>query len=147
MKKSNEWMIVKSSKVHGKGGFAKKDIPKDTYIIEYVGKKITNKEADKISEKECSKGIVYLFGLNKRYTLDGDTPTNIAKYINHSCNPNAESLNDNGRIWITALKDIKKGEEINYDYCLETDDIEDHPCKCGEKNCKKYIVTKIKNKK
>ena len=145
-RKSNKWVKVRNSKIHRKGVFAKKDIPKDTYIIEYVGRKITNKEADKISEDETKNGIVYLFEINKRYTIDGDVPYNPARFINHACDPNAESLNDKGHIWIEAMKDIKKGEEITYDYCLTTDDPYDHPCKCGSKKCKGYIA-KIRKKK
>ncbi len=136
----HEWIKVRKSKIDKKGVFAKKDIPKGTYIIEYVGRKITNKEADKISEQELMDGDVYLFEINKRYTIDGNIPGNDAKYINHSCEPNAESLNEDGRIWIEAYRDIKKGEEITYDYCLTTDDYKDHPCNCGSKNCKKYIT-------
>ncbi len=139
-RKSNKWVKVRNSKIHRKGVFAKRDIPKNTYIIEYVGRKITNKEADKISEDETKNGIVYLFEINKRYTIDGDVSYNPARFINHSCNPNAESLNDKGHIWIEALRDIKKGEEITYDYCLTTDDPHDHPCKCGSKKCKGYIT-------
>jgi len=135
----HEWVKVRKSKIHNKGVFAKKDIPKGTYMIEYIGRKITNKEADEISEREVASGVVYLFELNKKWTLDGNTNNNDAKYINHSCEPNAESINDDGHIWIEAVKDIKKGEEITYDYCLTTDDYKDHPCRCGSKKCKGYI--------
>ena len=144
MKRSNQWMTVRQSAIHAKGGFARTTIPKDTYIVRYIGKKITNKEADKISEQETKDNVLYLFGLNKRYTLDGSSnPRNIAKYINHSCTPNAESINEDGKIWILALKDIPKGEEITYDYQLETDDPKDHPCRCGSVRCKKYLTTTI----
>ena len=142
MKRSNEWVVVKSSKIHSKGVFAKKNIPKGTYMIQYVGRKITNKEADKISEKETKNGTVYLFELNKRYTIDGNVSYNPARFINHSCEPNAESVNDTGEIWIEAMRDIKKGEEITYDYCLITDDPKDHPCNCGSKKCKSYLAVK-----
>ncbi|MBT4111454.1 SET domain-containing protein-lysine N-methyltransferase [Candidatus Woesearchaeota archaeon] len=135
----NKWVKVRKSQIHNKGVFAKKDIPKGTYMIEYVGKKITNKEADEISEREVSEGVVYLFELTSKLTLDGNIKGNDAKYINHSCEPNAESLNDDGRIWIEAMREIKKGEEITYDYCLTTDDYKDHPCRCGAKKCKKYL--------
>jgi uncharacterized protein len=145
-KKSNKWIVVKNSKIDKKGVFAKKDIPKEKYIIEYVGKKVTNKEADEISEKETKGGDVYLFEINKRYSIDGNVSYNPARFINHSCNPNAESINDKGHVWVIALKPIKKGEEITYDYCLTTDDYKDHPCKCGSKKCKGYIA-KIKKKR
>ncbi len=136
----NKWVKVRKSKIHNKGVFAKRDIPNGTYMIEYVGRKITNKEADEISEREVSEGVVYLFELTSKLTLDGNIKGNDAKYINHSCEPNAESLNDEGHIWIEAVKDIKKGEEITYDYCLTTEDYKDHPCRCGAKSCKKYLA-------
>jgi|TARA_Y100000310_G_C20699165_1_gene828075 hypothetical protein len=142
MAQENELAEVKSSKIHNKGVFAKKDIPKGTYIIEYIGRKISNEEADKISEKEIARGVVYLFEIDKKTTIDGDVDNNPAKYINHSCEPNAESVNDDGHIWVEAVRDIKEGEEITYDYCLDTDDYKDHPCRCGSKNCRGYITKK-----
>ncbi len=140
--KQSEWAEVRQSKIHNKGVFAKKDIPKGTYIIEYIGRKISNDEADEISERETEAGVIYLFELDKDTTIDGDVPWNPAKYINHSCEPNADSINDEDHIWIEATKDIKKDEEITYDYCLDTDDYEEHPCRCGSKKCKGYLTTK-----
>jgi SET domain-containing protein len=142
--KHSELAEVRESKIHNKGVFAKKDIPKGTYIIEYLGRKISNDEADEISERETTAGVIYLFELDKDTTIDGDVPWNPAKYINHSCEPNADSINDDEHIWIEATRDIKKDEEITYDYCLDTDDFEDHPCRCGSKNCKGYLTTKNK---
>jgi len=141
---NNKWVIVKKSSIHNKGVFAKSDIPKNTYIIRYKGKRITNEEADVISEKEAEEGRVYLFELDKEYSLDGDIEDNDARYINHSCNPNAESINDNGEIWVISTKEIKEGEEITYDYYLDTDNPEDHPCKCGSHNCIGIIARKKK---
>ena len=142
--KKSEWAEVRQSKIHNKGVFAKKDIPKGTYIIEYIGRKISNDEADEISERETTAGGIYLFELDKDTTIDGDVPWNPAKYINHSCEPNADSINDEDHIWIEATKDIKKDEEITYDYCLDTDDYEEHPCRCGSKKGKGYLTTKNK---
>ncbi len=140
-----ELVLVQSSGIHNKGVFARRDIPKGTYIMEYIGKKITNEEADRISEKEVENGVVYLFGLDEKWTIDGDIPENDMKYVNHSCEPNAESINEDDHIWVVALRDIKQGEEIVYDYCLETEDHEDHPCKCGSIKCTGFIP-KIKKK-
>ena len=83
--------------------------------INYVGKIITNKEVDE-SIKFDNKKPIYLFTLNKRYTLDGDFPSNTAGLINHSCDPNAKYDGKGLKIWITAIKDIKKGEEFTCDY-------------------------------
>jgi len=141
-----------------KGIFAKKDIPKGAKIIEYVGNKLTKKQsevrADEIleaSRNHTMAGGVYIFELNKRYDIDGSVSWNTARFINHSCDPNAESDIIGGRIWIIATRDIKKGEEITYDYGYDMDDYESHPCRCGKPNCVGYIVaqehwTKLKRK-
>ena len=150
----NEYIIVKNSKVHGKGIFARNDLPKGTRVLEYVGKKITKKESDKIAEEQLERamgnkeeGAVYIFELDDKYDIDGNVPWNTAKYINHSCDPNCETEDDGGRIWIITLKELKKGEELTYDYGYDLDNYEDHPCKCGSENCVGYIVAqKHRNK-
>jgi len=145
----NKYAEVKGSKIHNKGMYAKVDIKKGTEIIEYVGEKITKKESDIRGEKVLSsskthkeKGSVYIFELNKRYDIDGNVKWNPARYINHSCDPNCEAINIDGHIWIQAIKKIKKGEELTYNYGYNLDDYEDHPCKCGSKNCVGYILDK-----
>ena len=148
MEKANEFVGVKKSKVHGTGVFALKDIPKNTKVIEYVGKKVTKKQSDDVFEKQFAKyeknpnkyGGVYLFELNKRYDLDGNVSWNPARLINHSCDPNCETDIIKGHIWIISIKDIKKGEEINYDYGYDLENYKDHLCKCGTKKCIGYIV-------
>jgi len=144
----NEYIIVKKSSVHNKGVFAKKNIKKGTKIIEYVGKKITKKESDILADKVLDdsiknpeKGAVYIFTLNAKWDIDGNVSWNPAKYINHSCNPNCETTNyDEEHIWIEAIRDIKKGEELNYNYGYELEDYKKHPCKCGSKNCVGFIL-------
>ena len=141
---------LKSSKVHGKGIFAKKDINKGIKIIEYIGEKISRSEGDKRSEKRIKKylhskktGSVYIFELNQRYDIDGSPKYNKARYINHSCSPNCEVEISRGHIWISSIKNINIGEELSYDYGYEFDkeDYKDHECKCGSKNCIGYIIS------
>ena len=79
--------------------------------------------------------------INKKYDIDGDVSYNSAKYINHSCNPNCESVNTRGKIWIVAEKDIMKGEELTYNYGYDFEDFEDHECRCGSHNCVGYILS------
>ena len=130
----------KKSGINNLGLFAKTDIKKGEKVIEYKGKKFTHKQVEENDRFDNSKAI-YLFTLNERYVLDGDTKTNIAKYINHSCDPNCEVDIINGKIWIIAIKDIKKGDELSYDYGFGYDaDFRQFPCKCGSKNCCGYIV-------
>ena len=130
----------KKSGINNLGLFAKTDIKKGEKVIEYKGRKFTHKQVEEDDRFDNSKAI-YLFTLNERYVLDGDTKTNTAKYINHSCNPNCEVDIINGKIWIIAIKDIKKGDELSYDYGFGYDaDFRQFPCKCGSKNCCGYIV-------
>ncbi len=94
----------------GFGLFATDEIRKGVFIIEYTGPKLTNAQAD---ERAHSR---YLFELNSRWTVDGATRANIARYINHACRPNAEPYITRGHIKIRARKRIHPGEEITYDY-------------------------------
>lgn len=132
----NQYVKIKNSKIHGSGGFAKKNIKKGTKIIEYIGNVLTKADAEKVSDKDG----IYLFILNNKYDIDGNVSWNPAKNINHSCNPNCKTDVIKNKIWIIAKKDIKKGEELSYDYGFSLDTYKDYPCKCGAKNCIGYIV-------
>jgi SET domain-containing protein len=115
----------------GLGLFADEDIKKGTYIIQYVGNKITNKEA-------AEKPNRYLFDLNKRFTLDGSPRYNIARYVNHLCKTyNADSCDDKGKIFYEANRDIKKGEEITTDYGEEHFNQYIKPVGCRCATCRK----------
>ena len=83
------------------------------------------------------KQFTYL--IFKRYDLDGDFKFNIARLINHSCKPNCEVFGEGLKIWVYAMKNIKKGEEFSYDYGFSDEDFREYPCKCGFKNVG-YIV-------
>ena len=140
----------KKSKIHGIGIIASADIEKNTKIIQYVGDKITKKQGDVRSAERIKKylnkkneGSVYVFELNKKYDIDGSPLYNKARFINHSCNPNCEVDIIKNEIWISSIKKINKGEELNYDYGypFDIDDYNDHICKCGSKKCIGYIIS------
>ena len=143
---------VRRSKIDNLGLYAAKNIKNGEKIIEYKGKIITTKEAEENSKYDNDKAI-YLFNLNRRYDLDGDFKFNTARLINHSCNPNCEVAGTGLKVWVYAIRDIKKGEELSYDYGFSYDEnYKDFPCKCGAKNCVGYIVRegsrwRIKKKK
>jgi len=121
----NEPYAVKRTQT-GLGLFATKPIPKGKRIIEYVGPLVPNDEVEKSSGK-------YFFGVNKKWSRDGSARTNTARYINHSCRPNAEAtVSNRRRVWIWARRNIKPGEEITYDYGKEYFEgiIEPIGCKC-----------------
>ncbi len=131
---------VKKSNIDKRGLYANKNIKKGAKIIQYKGKIITNKESEKNPKFDNNKDI-YLFNLNKKYDLDGDFKYNTARLINHSCNPNCEVSGAGLKLWIYAIRDINKGEELTYDYGFSFDeDFKNYPCKCGSKNCAGYIV-------
>ena len=132
---------VKKSNIDKRGLYAKKNIKVGTKIIEYVGKLITKKQTEKNPKFDNSKDI-YLFNINSKYDLDGDYHWNTARLINHSCNPNCEVERKGVRLWIIALKEIKKEEELSYDYGFSycKSDLGNFICKCGKINCCGYIV-------
>ena len=138
MKKENKFFKVRSSKIHGSGAFAKKDIKRGTRIVEYIGRRITKAEAEEVSEKDG----VFVFELNRKWDIDGNVPENIAKFINHSCDPNCTFEIKNDEIWIKAKKNIKRGEELSYNYGFDLDGYKKYPCRCGAKNCVGFILDK-----
>jgi len=150
---SSPFIKLKSSKIHRHGLFASKAVPIYTKLIEYVGDKISKMESDRRSDLTLEKaskgdhGHVYIFELNSRWDLDGDVHWNTAGMINHSCDPNCESVIDDGKIWITSIRPLKKGEEVTYDYGYDLECWEEHPCLCGSENCLGYIVSSEHGKK
>lgn len=120
----NYSLLVKRSSA-GLGLFAGQDIPKNACIIEYVGRVIKG-------EEEYTSRSKYLFEVHSRMTIDGRARTNTARYINHSCRPNAEPETKNRRVFIFAKRPIKNGEEIVYDYGKEywKEHIQPHGCRC-----------------
>lgn len=135
-----EYVEVRKSRLHGRGLFAARDLPKGTYVMEYRGERVTKKESETRTQEQWDRGRVYMFELSRRFDLDGSPASNIARLANFSCDPNCESQNENGRkVWIVATRAIRKGEEITYDYNFPL--IEPPPvCKCGAKTCRGYIV-------
>jgi len=142
---SPPWIIRKSS-IHQRGVFARRDIVKESPVIEYVGEKITKAESTRrgleLMEKAAKSGgaSVYIFTLNKKYDLDGGKSWNPARLINHSCDPNCEAFITRGRVWIYAKRDIVKGEELTFNYGFGLETWEDHPCRCGSAKCVGYIL-------
>jgi SET domain-containing protein len=149
----NPWLVMRSSKIQGRGVFARVDIPKGTRLIEYTGERITNAEADRRYEDELmGRHHTFLFILNTRTVIDAARGGNIAKYINHSCDPNCVAWIEGQHIWIDAERKIRKGEELAYDYEYDYDpaytieDLELYQCRCGSPKCRGTIVDIPKSK-
>jgi hypothetical protein len=143
----SEWIYLKKSSIHNRGVFAFKNIPKDTEIVQYTGRKIRKKDSSAQSKRDDKNGTVYLFEVNLHFYIDGADKGSDAIYINHGCKPNCETQIEDNEIWIVALRRIKKGEELSYDYGFEPDVAIDSPCRCGHRNCRKYIVRETDFKK
>ncbi|MCA1628889.1 MAG: SET domain-containing protein [Acidobacteria bacterium] len=113
----------------GLGLFALETIPAGKRLIEYTGRLISNEEVDR------RKNGKYFFGLNTKWSLDGTPRSNLARYINHSCSPNAVAYVSRHRVWIWSKRVIKPGEEITYDYGKEYFDVHLKPVGCKCKKC------------
>jgi SET domain-containing protein len=147
VKQVNAFCEVRQSPIHGRGVFASRSIRKGTRIIQYVGEKIDKEESNRrglelFEESQKTGGAaVYIFDLNEEWDLDGNKDYNDARLINHSCEPNAEMLNEDDELWLYALRDIRAGEEISFDYGYDLEHFLDHPCRCGTNSCVGFIVS------
>ena len=141
--RTSPWIEVRNSKIHGKGVFAAKRIPKGTRIIEYIGERISHKEADdRYADHDPNDNHTFLFIVDRKTVIDGGRKANAARYINHSCNGNCESAIAERRVFIDAVRDIAKGEELGYDYGIGRDKNdppnvdEIYACRCGSPKCR-----------
>ena len=136
-------MRVRRSRVHGRGVFALRRIRKGTRVIEYLGDRVSHRQADlRYEHKPISDNHTVLFIVDRSVVIDGGANGNEARFINHSCDPNCESLIDDGRVFIEAIRTIRPGEEITYDYQIGRDRAdppnvdEIFACRCGAQRCR-----------
>jgi uncharacterized protein len=118
----------RKSRIQGWGVFATQPINKNKRIVTYDGEKITNKESLKREVGYTRGGHIWCFRLNRLYVRDAAVGGNIARFINHSCKPNCYTQIFGEEIWIIASRNIRKGEELTYNYL--TDGVAGFPCKC-----------------
>jgi uncharacterized protein len=137
-------VLVRRSRLHGRGVFATRAIAKREAVIEYTGALITQEEADAQCNDEAMRHHhTFLFAIDDRYVIDGGRGGSDARFINHSCEPNCESQVVRRRVFIRALRDILPREELLYDYWYVTDTdytIDDlrriYPCRCRAPGCR-----------
>ena len=140
-------IVVRGSKIHGKGVFATRRIPKGSRIIEYKGRLITEAEADKRYGDDESNHT-FLFLLDNDMVIDAYRDGNSARWINHSCDPNCEPMEDGNRLFIHAIRDIKAGDELSYEYNLVIEDRYTpaikklYACRCGTRKCQGTFLAK-----
>ena len=145
--RSTKLILVKDSPIQGKGVFAAKRIRKGQRIIEYVGERIhPSEEGNRYDDASMERHHTFLFAVDENTTIDAAVGGSDAMYINHSCDPNCEAVDYDGRIWIEAIRNIQPGQELTYDYNYQTDepiDDEDrrlYVCKCGSPRCRGLIL-------
>ena len=133
-------VVVRGSAIHGKGVFATVAIPKGARIIEYKGMLIPEAEADDLyGDDESPHTFLYL--LDNGLVIDAYRKGNSARWINHSCDPNCEPEEEGNRMFVTAIRNIKAGEELSYEYNLVIEDRYTpaikklYACRCGSKKC------------
>ncbi|HJY37879.1 MAG TPA: SET domain-containing protein-lysine N-methyltransferase [Steroidobacteraceae bacterium] len=134
---------TRGSGIHGHGVYATRAIKKGTRIVEYLGERITHAEADRrYARKGDDDGHTFLFIASRRTVIDAGVNGNAARFINHSCDPNCETVIENGRVFIESIRRIKPGEELGYDYQLTWESTDDpvelalYACRCGAKRCR-----------
>jgi uncharacterized protein len=138
MNQALRWVEVRKSRIHGRGVFARRDIPAGTRLIEYVGLPVSKKKSAELTLQQNR----YLFTLNGSSDLNGKVSWNPARLINHSCEPNCEaSLDDNNRVWIFSIKPIPREQELTYNYGYPIEDFLKFSCRCGAPSCVGYMVS------
>jgi SET domain-containing protein len=138
---------VRPSGVHGKGVFAQRDFKKGERIIEYRGEVITWKEALRRHPHDPNDpNHTFYFHIDDQHVIDGKNGGNAAKWINHSCQPNCESDEVDGRVFVQAIRAIRAGEELNYDYGLVLEGRhtakvkKQFECRCGSRKCRGTLL-------
>lgn len=134
---------IRRSGIHGRGAFALRRIPAGARIVEYRGQRISHEEADaRYNDDTTDHPHILLFIVNDETVIDGGRRGSPARYFNHSCEPNCEAVIEDGRVFIEAIRDIRRGEELTYDYHLErpgryrAEWDEQYACHCGAPSCR-----------
>jgi len=153
---SGKLLQVRNSPIHGRGVFAIALIKKGTRLLQYKGKRLSHKEADKLYGGGSETGHTFLFTLNDDYVIDANQEGNSARWINHSCAPNCESILESAddenpkhdRVYIEAIRNIKPGEELAYNYLITLEEAHTArlkkiwECRCGAKKCSGTMLAK-----
>jgi SET domain-containing protein len=145
--------VVKRSRIAGRGAFATRDIEKGERLVEYLGERVSHAVADSRYDDHADDAHhTFLFAVNRSVVIDAYVDGNDARFINHSCDPNCESEIEKGRVFIDAIRRIKKGEELTYDYAYVRDGTETpeeetglYGCRCGTKKCRGSILEEVTN--
>jgi SET domain-containing protein len=139
-------VVVRRSSVHGKGVFAMRSLLSGERVLEYKGEITAWRDAVRRHRREGVEGHTFLFGLSDGRVIDGSCGGNSSRWLNHSCAPNCEAIEDGGRIFIHAIRTIEAGEELFIEYLLATDDPLDenlraqYACRCAAASCRQSML-------
>jgi SET domain-containing protein len=138
---------VRRSPIQGRGVFALRSIGKGTRVVEYTGERVSHREADRRHDAQGSTHTM-LFIVDRKTVIDATREGNSARWINHSCSPNCEAVDDEDRIYIEAIRNIRAGEELTYDYNLVLEEPHtpaakrEHACLCSAFSCRGTMLGK-----
>jgi hypothetical protein len=146
---------ISKSKIAGKGAFATRRIRRGQRVIEYVGERISEAESDRRypDDSAQAKHHTFLFAVDDDTVIDASKGGNDSRFINHACQPNCEAIDEDGRIFIFATKNIQPGVELTYDYQFARTDEDDpdedkiYPCHCGSPRCRGTILERRKRRR
>ncbi len=149
-------LVVRRSRIQGRGVYAARDIAEGERLVEYTGARMSHREADERypDDDASSRHHTFLFAVDGRTAIDANEGGNEARFINHSCDPSCEVNIERRRVFIDALRDIRRGEELTYDYWYVTDEsytMADlrriYPCRCGTVKCRGTLARPPKRAK
>jgi SET domain-containing protein len=147
-RRGNRWFEVRPSAIQGLGGYASRAIPRGTRVVEYTGERITHAEADaRYDDAGMRRHHTFLFTVDRDTVIDAAAGGGPARFLNHACDPNCAPIIEAGRVYITALRDIRPGEELTYDYAYTREggaDEEDpgrYACRCGARGCRGTLLS------
>lgn len=140
-------VAVRNSPIHGRGVFALNMIVKGARILEYTGERMSHAEADRrYGDLHDGSSHTMLFAATDKVVIDATKRGGPARWINHSCAPNCEANEEDGRVFIDAIRPIKPGQELSYDYNLVLEERHtprlkrEHPCHCGARKCRGTLL-------
>lgn len=140
-------VAVRSSPIHGRGVFAVGAITRGARILEYTGERMSHAKADRLyGDLHEGSSHTMLFAANDKVVIDATKRGGPARWINHSCAPNCEANEEDGRVFIDAIRAIKPGQELSYDYNLVLEERHtakqkrEHPCHCGARKCRHTLL-------
>ncbi len=140
-------IVVRRSRVHGRGVFATRDIRKGEVIGEYLGERISHAEANwRYRDRDAQDNHTFLFTVSSRTVIDATRQGNDTRFINHRCDPNCEPQIRRSRVFIVATRLIRAGDELGFEYNIGRED-DDPPnvdeiyaCRCGARRCRGTIL-------